>query len=180
MSPSEILCELIAIPSVNPMGRELSGPIYFEQRLSDWLVSFFNSIGANCERIEVASGRANVIARYDSPRATRTLLFDAHQDTVPIDNMKIAPFAPQAGQGAPLTAERYTNAIVDYCEAMSTFPKRGTRRDDIRPGLRVTNYQGAAIIAFAVDDETKTVFIIGVFYGGQDFETLLQDDVGPS
>jgi toxin ParE1/3/4 len=82
-----------------------------------------------------------------------------------------------AGQGAPLTAERYINAIVDYCEAMSTFPKRGTQRDDIRPGLRVTNYRGAAIIAFAVDDATKTVSIIGVFYGGQDFETMLQDEL---
>ena len=99
MTPSEILCELIAIPSVNPMGRELSGPIYFEQRLSDWLVNFFESIGAQCERIEVAPGRANVIARYDSPGATRTLLFDAHQDTVPIDNMTIDPFTPQVREG---------------------------------------------------------------------------------
>jgi toxin ParE1/3/4 len=81
-----------------------------------------------------------------------------------------------AEQGAPLTAERYTNAIVDYCEAMSTFPKRGTQRDDIRPGLRVTNYRGATVIAFAVDDATKMVSIVGVFYGGQDFETLLQDE----
>ena len=99
MTPSEILCELIAIPSVNPMGRELSGPIYFEQRLSDWLVNYFESIGAHCERIEVAPGRANVIARYDSPGATRTLLYDAHQDTVPIDNMTIDPFTPQVGEG---------------------------------------------------------------------------------
>ena len=99
MTPSEILCELIAIPSVNPMGRELSGPIYFERRLSDWLVNFFESIGAQCERIEVAPGRANVIARYDSPGATRTLLFDAHQDTVPIDNMTIDPFTPQVREG---------------------------------------------------------------------------------
>jgi toxin ParE1/3/4 len=82
-----------------------------------------------------------------------------------------------AEQGAPLTAERYTSAIVDYCEAMSTFPKRGTQRDDIRPGLRVTNYQGAAIIAFAVDDATTTVSIIGMFYGGQNFEILVQEEL---
>jgi len=99
MSPTEILCELIAIPSINPMGRELSGPIYFEQRLSDWLVSFFESIGARYERIEIAPGRANVIARYDSPGTTQTLLFDAHQDTVPIDNMTIEPFTPQVLDG---------------------------------------------------------------------------------
>lgn len=99
MSPSELLCELIAIPSVNPMGRELSGPIYFEQRLSDWLVKYLGSIGANFECIEVVPGRSNVIARYDSPGATRTLLFDAHQDTVPIDNMKIDAFIPQVIDG---------------------------------------------------------------------------------
>ena len=95
MSPSELLCQLIAVPSVNPMGRDLSGPIYFEERLSDWLKDYLQSIGADCERIEVAPGRANVIARYDSPNAPRTVLFDAHQDTVPVDNMTIAPFEPQ-------------------------------------------------------------------------------------
>lgn len=81
-----------------------------------------------------------------------------------------------AGQGAPISAERYTEAIGDYCETMSTFPKRGTQRDDIRPGLRVTNYQGVSIIAFAVDEANKSVSIIGVFSGGQDFETLRPDD----
>jgi succinyl-diaminopimelate desuccinylase len=99
MSPSELLCALISIPSINPMGRELQGSIYYEQRLSNWLVDYFVSIGAECERIEVAPGRANVIARYDSPGATRTLLFDAHQDTVPVDNMTIDPFVPQTIDG---------------------------------------------------------------------------------
>jgi toxin ParE1/3/4 len=47
-------------------------------------------------------------------------------------------------------------------------------RDDVRPGLRITNYEKRAVIAFAVDAEQ--VSIIGVFYGGQDYETLLQDD----
>jgi acetylornithine deacetylase len=96
---ADILCRLIAIPSVNPMGRELSGPTYYEGRLSDWLVEFFRSIGATHERIEVVPGRDNVIARYDSPGAKRTLLLDAHQDTVPVDGMTIAPFEPQLRDG---------------------------------------------------------------------------------
>ena len=54
---------------------------------------------------------------------------------------------------SPEIAERYTSAIVTYCEAMHTFPNRGTRRDDVRPGLRITNYKKRAVIAFAVDDE---------------------------
>ena len=56
----------------------------------------------------------------------------------------------------------------------STFPKRGTMRDDVRPGLRITNYRKRAVIAFYVDAER--VSIVGVFYGGQDYETILQDD----
>jgi toxin ParE1/3/4 len=46
------------------------------------------------------------------------------------------------------------------------------RRDDIRPGLRITNYKKRAVIAFAVDAEV--VSIIGVYYGGQDYESVLQ------
>jgi acetylornithine deacetylase len=100
MTVTDILCQLIAIPSVNPMGRNVQGPIYYEGRVSDWLVEFLESIGAPHERIEVAPGRHNVIARYDAPQAAPTLLLDAHQDTVPVDCMTVLPFMPvvQAGR----------------------------------------------------------------------------------
>ena len=72
---------------------------------------------------------------------------------------------------SPLNAQRYTEAIVTYCETLQTFPLRGTRRDDIRPGLRITNYKGRAVIAFDVIDEQ--VSGIGVFYGGPDYASVL-------
>jgi plasmid stabilization system protein ParE len=72
----------------------------------------------------------------------------------------------------PVIANRYTSAIVTYCEGLHTFPLRGMRRDDIRPGLRITNYKKRAVIAFAV--EAEVVSIIGVYYGGQDYESALQ------
>jgi plasmid stabilization system protein ParE len=56
------------------------------------------------------------------------------------------------------------------------FPHRGTRRGDIRPGLRLTNYKGNAIVAFSVDDVSRTVAILGVYYGGQDYESALKSD----
>lgn len=80
-----------------------------------------------------------------------------------------------AAAASPEIAERYTSAIVNYCESLQTFPHRGTRRDDIRPALRITNYKKRAVIAFDVDADT--VSIIGVFYGGRDYETLLQSDL---
>ena len=94
MTPTEILCQLIAIPSVNPMGRDLVGDIYFEARMSDWLTTYFERLGAPHERIEVAPGRANIIARFDPNNSSRTILLDAHQDTVPVDGMTIDPFDP--------------------------------------------------------------------------------------
>lgn len=72
-----------------------------------------------------------------------------------------------------VTAKRYTDGIMDYCDGMERSPKRGTMRDDLRPGLRVTNYKGSTVIAFFVDDIRMEVGIIGIYYGGQDYETKL-------
>ena len=78
-----------------------------------------------------------------------------------------------AEHGSPAAAERYTSAIVTYCESLAAFPHRGTRRDDIRPGLRITNYRRRTVIAFEVDDTAARVAILGVFYGGRDYERAL-------
>ncbi len=58
-----------------------------------------------------------------------------------------------AAAASPEIAERYTSAIVTYCQSLQTFPHRGKRRDDIRPGLRITNYKKRTVIAFDVEGE---------------------------
>lgn len=73
---------------------------------------------------------------------------------------------------APGVAARYTDAIVAHCEKLETFPLRSVQRDDIRPGLRITNYRKRAVIAYSVED--ARISIIGVFYGGQDYEAALE------
>jgi plasmid stabilization system protein ParE len=79
-------------------------------------------------------------------------------------------------QGSPAVAARYTEAIVAYCEGLATFAHRGTKRDDIRPGLRITNYRRRAVIAFSIDENTDTVAILGVYYGGRNYESELGAD----
>lgn len=74
------------------------------------------------------------------------------------------------------TAQRYTDAVVATCEGLALFPLRGVAREDIRPGLRLTHHKGRTIIAYAVDEDARTVSIIGVFYGGQDHEGALSTD----
>jgi toxin ParE1/3/4 len=65
--------------------------------------------------------------------------------------------------------------LVTYCESLTTFPLRGTPRDDLFAGLRITNYRGSAVIAFMVNKVAAEVAIVGVFYGGQDYEVMLQE-----
>ena len=76
-----------------------------------------------------------------------------------------------AEAGSPRNAARYTDAIVGFCEKLGTFPQRGASRDDIRPGLRTIGYGKRVIIAFAILDDT--VAILGIFYGGRDYEAIL-------
>ena len=91
-------------------------------------------------------------------------------------NQIVALYEYIIADGSPLIAERYTSAIVNCCEELNTFPHRGTRRDDIRPGLRITHYKKRAIIAFTIDDIAQRVIIVGVFYGGKDYEAALDSD----
>ena len=81
-----------------------------------------------------------------------------------------------AFEASPEIALGYTEAIVNYCESLCIFPLRGMARDDVRPGLRVTNYKKRAVIAFAV--EKDLVYIVGIFYGGQDYESRLSEESG--
>lgn len=78
-----------------------------------------------------------------------------------------------AQAASPEIATNYTDAIVAYCATFSMFPERGTRRDDLMPGLRVTNYRGRTVIAFAIVE--NTVSILGIFWGGRDYSRALFD-----
>lgn len=71
-------------------------------------------------------------------------------------------------------ASGFVDGIVDHIAGLSAFPRRGTARDDIRPGLRTMGWRRRVTIAFVVEE--RTVVVIGVFYGGRDFETLLSGD----
>ena len=77
-----------------------------------------------------------------------------------------------AAAGSPQTALDYTEAIVVTCESLTNFPERGVRRDDVRPGLRTTHHRGQVVIAYAIIDDD--VHILGIYYGGQDYESLIR------
>lgn len=98
-NPLEILRSLVALPSVNPSSHDAVDPTFYEGRVTHWLMKFFESLDVPYECQEVFPGRHNVIARFESPTATRTILLDAHQDTVSVEGMTIPPFQPVLKHG---------------------------------------------------------------------------------
>lgn len=62
-------------------------------------------------------------------------------------------------------------SIYDYCDGLEDFPFRGHAQDNLTQGMRVIRLRRRAMIAFLVTD--NKVEIHGVYYGGNDYETLI-------
>jgi toxin ParE1/3/4 len=75
----------------------------------------------------------------------------------------------------PVAGERIARGFVGRLEAaclsLAAFPERGSRREHVRPGLRMIGYRRQATIAFAVSE--AEVLILRVFRRGADTEALL-------
>jgi acetylornithine deacetylase len=99
LETTRLLRDLVSRPSVNPMGRPLQGPHVYEHQVTDYLESFFRSLGVRHQRQAVAPLRDNIVAWWEPPGASATLIFEAHQDTVPTDQMTIDPFAARIEDG---------------------------------------------------------------------------------
>jgi len=97
----ELLAELVRLPSVNPMGRtDLAPEIVHESRVTAFLEHELRNIPCEFRRQTVRPGRDNLIATYTPPSpAPFTVLFEAHQDTVPVDAMTIDPFGATIESG---------------------------------------------------------------------------------
>ncbi len=60
----------------------------------------------------------------------------------------------------------YVNRIIDHCASFAEYPARGTLRNDLKPGIRLTGFEGRVTIAFHFDD--AVVVIDRILYGGRD------------
>jgi acetylornithine deacetylase/succinyl-diaminopimelate desuccinylase family protein len=145
LSPASLLAELVRRPSVNPMGRtDVPPSLVYESRVTDYLDAQFRAIGANVRRVPVAPGRDNLVATYDPPGPpTATLLWEAHQDTVPTDGMTVDPFGgiiengKLYGRGACDVKAGITAMFTAFARLVTERPAGSTR----------------ILLAFSVDEE---------------------------
>ena len=69
----------------------------------------------------------------------------------------------------PRSVARKIAALDADVNALGETPCRGTRRDEISPGLRAVPSAGKGVIAFDVKEDTRTVRILSITWGGADW-----------
>ena len=103
LDPVETLQKLIQTPSVNPMGRDVSGPIYGESRMTALLGQICEGQGWPYSHQRVDEGRFNLLTFVEGSPAPQDggelILWDVHQDTVPVDGMTVEPFGGEVRDG---------------------------------------------------------------------------------
>jgi len=86
------------------------------------------------------------------------------------DLLKLYDWIAEAA--GPAVALPYLERIEAYCAGFDLASERGTKRDDVRRGLRIAGFERRVTIAFTVSD--ARVVILRVFYGGQDWQEALR------
>lgn len=76
-----LLSELVAIPSVNPMGRRVSGSRHEEREIAEYIAGVLGKNRIDAQFQEVLPNRPNVVGFVDRKK-TKTVLLEAHMDTV--------------------------------------------------------------------------------------------------
>ena len=71
-----------------------------------------------------------------------------------------------ARHSGPARAIGYISRIEAHCAGFKFSAERGTKRDDLRPGLRIAGFERRLTIAFHVDPDA--VIIDRILYGGRD------------
>lgn len=97
-SPAKLLCELIALPSINPAFAPANDPRAGEKNVADFLASVAAQGGLDVDLQEVLPGRFNLIARLlPSGKVRQRIVLAPHMDTVGVASEE--QFHPQLKSG---------------------------------------------------------------------------------
>lgn len=129
---------LVAIDSRNPsLAPDAPGEGPVARALADILTDW----GFRVDLLEAAPGRPNVVARIGGGNGGRSLLLNGHLDTVGVEGMTHAPFAPDERDGRLFG--RGSADMKGGIAAMCTAAWRAAQRD----------LGGEVVVAAVVDEE---------------------------
>ena len=69
-------------------------------------------------------------------------------------------------------------ALDSDVDSLGENPHRGTRRDEMSPGLRAIPSAGNGVIAFEVNEESRVVRILSITWGGADWMKAIAQRAG--
>ncbi len=78
-----------------------------------------------------------------------------------------------AERASPDTALGYIDRLESYICGFDYASERGTLFNDIREGLRTVGFERRVTIAF--NDTAQDVIVLGLFYGGQNWQEALSE-----
>jgi acetylornithine deacetylase len=139
----QLLCDLVSIPSVNPMGRKVSGDEYYEYAMTEKLAALFQEMAIAYSVQEVEPQRTNIFARLEGDPTAGVTVFEAHQDTVPVEGMTIDPWKPEVRDGRV-----YGRGACDIKGGMACMLTAFSRLADERPAGMPT-----IVMACSVNEE---------------------------
>jgi len=156
IDPVETLRQLIQTPSVNPMGRPLTEPTHGESRLTELLQSLCERQGWPWLRQQVHPGRENLVAMVlgnpPPEGGGELLLWDVHQDTVPVEGMTIDPFGGEVRDGRV-----YGRGACDVKGSMAAMLAALSRVDEPSAVPSLQGREGerrpTIVIAFTANEE---------------------------
>ena len=138
-----LLCDLVAIDSVNP---SLSPRAAGEADVARRIAGELESIGLHVEIADAAPGRPNVVGVLDGRAPGRSLMFCGHTDTVGVSGMR-QPFTPEIRDG-----RLYGRGAQDMKGGVAAMI--GAVRRIVESGGLA---QGRVIVAAVVDEEHASI-----------------------
>lgn len=171
---AKLLSQLVRIPSVNPMGRsEVCPDTFYEHRLTDFLEKWLISQGVTPYRQPVAHLRENLIAVSEpAGPVTRTILWEVHQDTVPVEGMTIKPFGGEVHENRV-----YGRGACDVKGGMASmlgaFERLAIERKAHQFGQARAEPGARVVLALTVDEEHTFLGVQGLVGNqGEDLKRL--------
>jgi acetylornithine deacetylase/succinyl-diaminopimelate desuccinylase-like protein len=140
-SLTELTSKLLAIDSVNP---DLVPGGAGEREIAQFVASWLEGAGLDVETEEVAPGRFNVVGVARGSGGGRSLLLNAHMDTVGTAGME-APLEPRSENG-----RLYGRGAYDMKASLAAIMLAGARAAEA--GLR-----GDVIVTAVADEEVGSV-----------------------
>ncbi len=140
-SLTELTCELVRIDSVNP---DLIPGGAGEREIAEFVASWLEQAGLDVETDEVAPGRFNVVGIARGSGGGRSLLLNAHMDTVGTAGME-SPLEPRSEIG-----RLYGRGAYDMKASLAAIMLAGARAAGA--GLR-----GDVIVTAVADEEVGSV-----------------------